>query len=365
MWGEADKVAVQLANLTRDSVWASFLDEVPLGKGNVYARIIKKVTTQHVCDFSMRVTRRLQSWPYPLLWLGKEEAHVPCARRQQVCRDMLGTSNDTLHITVLKVKYCFAAEVAACANDGTCPDNLQLVLRLVSTKWRGDTQEIEGINNLIQIQCAQCPHVTLALIDARTALKKQLRLGSKDDSRKNWSQVEPVASALLDEAAGQKIVHVFVRAACRTRNSHVGNTHATARTHARMHACTRAYSLIRKAVTHLDGINTVLARKDRWEPPQRDSTIKPPAIQHILGQPFSLPVLRWAGHYSQQIHHAMAARGTDIGIQFYGYDRDNGIVWVCGFKYGHAGQWVQCTVTAEGGLECVCDLETQTASVHE
>ena len=105
VWGEADKVAVQLANLTRDSVWASFLDEVPLGKGNVYTRIIKKVTMQHVCDFSMRVTKRLQSWPYPLLWLGKEEARPLCAQRRQVCRAMICVINGTLHMTALKVKY--------------------------------------------------------------------------------------------------------------------------------------------------------------------------------------------------------------------------------------------------------------------
>ena len=65
--------------------------------------------------------------------------------------------------------------------------SLWSVARLASHKWKADTQEIEGIMNMIQANASK-GRPSLALVDARVANRKDLTYsqgGGKFGNRRN------------------------------------------------------------------------------------------------------------------------------------------------------------------------------------
>ena len=75
-----------------------------------------------------------------------------------------------------------------------------MALSLVTTTWKMDVQEIEGVNNLLQSVARKCPNISLALLDARVALRKLLGLGSRDTARLKWSLVAPTIDDIMLKA---------------------------------------------------------------------------------------------------------------------------------------------------------------------
>lgn len=64
--------------------------------------------------------------------------------------------------------------------------------------FRGDTQEIEGINSMIKMIGDRCPRIDILHLSSRIALKKSLGIGGST-AVKRWSKIQAVASPLLDE----------------------------------------------------------------------------------------------------------------------------------------------------------------------
>ena len=66
--------------------------------------------------------------------------------------------------------------------------------------WRGDVQEIEGINNMVQMWWKIAPRMSDPLMDARVGNRKDFGLGSKATRVNRWSSVEPLVEQILDDA---------------------------------------------------------------------------------------------------------------------------------------------------------------------
>ena len=77
---------------------------------------------------------------------------------------------------------------------------LYVPIRILCCWWKGDTQEIEGVNNLIQLVCQRAPWVSLGLLDARVALRKELGLGQRSAKESKWSQTQPKANEMMRKA---------------------------------------------------------------------------------------------------------------------------------------------------------------------
>eukprot|EP00969_Alexandrium_andersonii_P008258 359359-Alexandrium_andersonii.AAC.1 len=75
----------------------------------------------------------------------------------------------------------------------------QRALRL-SRYWRADVQEIEGVNNMVQLACKVAPGISLALLDAGVALRKNFGYGSRASKVYTWS-VKCRVSELAGESA--------------------------------------------------------------------------------------------------------------------------------------------------------------------
>ena len=66
--------------------------------------------------------------------------------------------------------------------------------------WRGDVQEIEGTNNLVQLATKTAPGISLALLDARVSLRKSAGLGSTATRCTRWSHIAAKAEDLINDA---------------------------------------------------------------------------------------------------------------------------------------------------------------------
>ena len=73
-----------------------------------------------------------------------------------------------------------------------------MFLRLLRVMLKGDNAECEGVNSVVRDETTRSPHISLELLAARVALKRQLSLGS---SSKKWSVIKPLATAIADKCA--------------------------------------------------------------------------------------------------------------------------------------------------------------------
>ena len=179
VWGKIDVFTAELAKLTRPDAWGDFLDDVPLAEVRMWQTVINKITFKHLVAFDLRIAQKIKGYPHKLLLLAKSPHTTVCESRRMLCQTLMSTSNDLLHITALKVKWCFAAELTHSAQFGTLCLDLWVIIWSICVSWRPDVQEIEGVNNVIQQLCNKCPHIALPLVDARVALCKQIGLGSR------------------------------------------------------------------------------------------------------------------------------------------------------------------------------------------
>ena len=101
-----------------------------------------------------------------------------------MCNDILNTEDGGLHPTVWKNKWLFRQSLKYCAATGKCCMPLYTFMRMVSLNWDPDSQEIESVNSVLQAIVKRCPHISLAVLDARVAIRKQLGLGSREDQKK-------------------------------------------------------------------------------------------------------------------------------------------------------------------------------------
>eukprot|EP00959_Pyramimonas_sp_CCMP1952_P342793 7181455-Pyramimonas_sp.AAC.1 len=73
-------------------------------------------------------------------------------------------------------------------------------MRLVASKWQANAARIEGLNNLILAACSRAPRISLPLLDARVAIRKEVGLGSREESNKRWSAVQAKAERIIEDA---------------------------------------------------------------------------------------------------------------------------------------------------------------------
>ncbi|CAK0883579.1 unnamed protein product, partial [Prorocentrum cordatum] len=152
-------------------------------------------------DFQFRVvSSTCDSYPVKLLWLAYSPPHRDCAKRRDLARELLTPADPkALHITAATIVRLFKPELEA-LRSGTLSTCLYAPMRMVCEQWRCDTQEIEGINNMLQVVCQRAPRISLALLDARIGLRKEYGLGSRATATLKWSQIKDCVHATIDDS---------------------------------------------------------------------------------------------------------------------------------------------------------------------
>ena len=183
------------------------------------------------------------------------------------------------------------------------------MIRLVATQWRGDMQEIESINSVLQKVAARAPNISLALLDARVAVRTALGMGFAAQSKK-WSQVEK---------------HVL-----------------------------RAVS---DACEHTDQINTVLSDPTRWSRPEGAAPMHLPAQARLDDSEAALHSKQalWRGQHNSRAFMrswntaSASADKPNLGVMAL-IREGSPEAWICCMKYARSGHLLKCTVLGGDGV---------------
>ncbi|CAK0893467.1 unnamed protein product, partial [Prorocentrum cordatum] len=218
-FGGADRISTEIESLLDNSKWSDILDEFPDLAPRSVGLIRRGVLKVHGM-FTMRIVSPSKTFPQRLLCLAMEPAAVPHELRKDIARTLVESDSRALHRTAAKIKALFEPELRECMLSGKLSASLWAPIHMVGQSWKGDTQEIEGINNVIQVRCDRAPRIGMGLLDARVGLRKELGLGSRQSRHMKWSEIAPHVEAM-----------------------------------------------VRDSMAHASGVNGVLATPDRWTPP--------------------------------------------------------------------------------------------------
>ena len=119
-------------------------------------------------------------------------------RRLVVCKQLLETPIDRLHITAAKIVRVFRTELIwTVHNQGRARMRLFAPFRTLACRWRADTSEMESIMNLIGVALTKCPRMNLPTLDARVGNVKDVGVGSRKMRHFKYSDVTPASKRWL------------------------------------------------------------------------------------------------------------------------------------------------------------------------
>ena len=138
------------------------------------AQGIRKCVLRLLSGYHRRIQNRFEGVQYRLLWFAHRDPREESVERCKLARFLLESDDSSLHITGRKFKAVFRRELRDCAsNAGRVSTAMYTAMRYIACHWTADTQEIEGIMNLIKIASDKgSSRISLALVDARVATIK-------------------------------------------------------------------------------------------------------------------------------------------------------------------------------------------------
>ena len=88
-------------------------------------------TLQHHADFNCRVVTMIRLAPYNLFINAKRAKDIKCLERLDVCKEVLSTADEKLHVIARKLKFVYKDQLVFCAdNCGACRLELWLLVVL-------------------------------------------------------------------------------------------------------------------------------------------------------------------------------------------------------------------------------------------
>ena len=314
IWGKLEIIGKELADLERIEAWDDVLDMVPIALESSTRAFIVKLAWHQRADFERRVVKKMQGCPYRLLQLAKSPPNEVCGARRQLCLSLLGTDDAQLHVTTRKVKTVFHEAITHCSATGKlsgAAGALWGIMWMVAVTWKGDQQEIEGINNVLQHVLTQAPNCSLPLVDARVAIRKALGMGSRTERDAKWSEKRSRASIVLNVATD-----------------------------------------------HREHMHEVLADPDRFESAKPLTDGPPVPLESIYGKPDAL-AMEWCRVFNNRWRRAIKTIAEDTALHFDGDPH----LYVCVHMFQHTGSFVRAPwvlgqeLCLEAGAEVTSSME--------
>jgi hypothetical protein len=126
-------------------------------------------------NWDFRILRDVQDYPVLLLWFLEAPPGEAYEKRQQIAKDLLAKTGDQLERTysdiTVKLRGFFMDEFREVCSTGKCPPRLFGALLVLRSKLPHNTQDIEGVNSILQIMHRVAPRLGLACANARMAMK--------------------------------------------------------------------------------------------------------------------------------------------------------------------------------------------------
>ena len=116
---------------------------------------IARTVARIYANYSRRILQRLRTCPVSLLLFAIREPTCPSHERATLANYLLSTDSANLQTTARKIKCLFGRSLRFCVDSGGLVTRaLYNVFYIVACQWRADTQEVEGIHNLIKLAVA-------------------------------------------------------------------------------------------------------------------------------------------------------------------------------------------------------------------
>jgi len=212
VWEKGDAIREGIAQLLPASAWQDVIEEA--GKidptksagPELTPHMMRSLILRHVLHvlggYDSRITRRLEGYPHKLLWFARHEPAHPCRQRAALAKEILETREGDLHRTARKLRALFFPELSACERSGGTISMLVFApIRLVAKLWRADTQQVEGVMNMIHNTCNASPHIGHALMDARVGNRKSAAsFAPKGLNQTKYGVIRADVERLLDDS---------------------------------------------------------------------------------------------------------------------------------------------------------------------
>ena len=138
--------------------------------------LIIKLTLVLGAHWRIRYVNVATDWPFRLFELLESEPDSDCPKRRDTAKAWLSAHRCCLckpfSDVAWKTRELFAADVEMVANSGRCPARLYSFLVAWRAQCPFDTQEVEGMNNILQEMSKRAGHLHLGLASARMTIKK-------------------------------------------------------------------------------------------------------------------------------------------------------------------------------------------------
>ena len=167
--------------------WGPVWKMLPFEHFHEVRALIILLVVHSACQWDMRVSQKVGSFPFLLLACLAEGPQVKSELRQMIAARLLGLRRCCLKTPfsdlALKLRSRYRQSFQVMERDGTCPRHLHVLLHMVACVLRGDTQKVEGANSTLQQICKAAPNIHLPLCSDRLAIKTGLRLDAETCSR--------------------------------------------------------------------------------------------------------------------------------------------------------------------------------------
>ena len=153
------------------------------------------VVLSAAAEFRARIHGPCHDFPLDFMIFCKRSLTRPCIARKEKAKTYLASSNPH----VKKVVEIFRAGLTRCVDTGM-PDTFLFAASLaVAKKWRCDTDEVEGYNNILKHQVRRAPYISRELLPSRSNLVKALGIGGREAATYKWDDVSSIVEYLRDE----------------------------------------------------------------------------------------------------------------------------------------------------------------------
>ena len=185
---KAEAFALEFDTLLHGKSWKHVLCRVPSSSPEEQRKVGACVTTaviRNKCSFHFRFVVPCFQYPRKMFILladppmGKWDMEA-LQRTRRRAREFLETPDKTMDTTTLKIRNILRPYLQVAAGHGISPVEAYNLLRLIAIAVTGDTQEIEGMNNVAKQVVRQAPKASLGLVTCRTVHRKLLGLGNKN-----------------------------------------------------------------------------------------------------------------------------------------------------------------------------------------
>ena len=136
--------------------------------------LIVELAVRLIASFTFRFDLS-ETFPWCWLFVVEADPFVKYDRRLAICNKAntidIADLKDPYNDITIKIKQQFPDELEAAANTGKCPLDLCVCILLWRSTLSGQTQDIEGMNSVLQAATARAPTVSASTINNRMSIK--------------------------------------------------------------------------------------------------------------------------------------------------------------------------------------------------